>query len=145
MTRRFFHIAVLAVLGFALSMTDIKAQFREEAFTQTYNEKDDTTGRDSTDKAFTFKEYFGGISHKRDARIGVMFAGSTVFIGGQQMHNRQYWKLPVIYGGMAATAGLGIYYRHRYNVEGKSDFKTASIWCFVGTGLFYWGSLLDGV
>ena len=145
MTRRFFHIAVLAVLGFALSMTDIKAQFREEAFTQTYNEKDDTTGRDSTDKAFTFKEYFGGISHKRDARIGVMFAGSTVFIGGQQMHNRHYWKLPVIYGGMAATAGLGIYYRHRYNVEGKSDFKTASTWCFVGTGLFYWGSLLDGV
>lgn len=121
------------------------AQFREEAFTQTYNEKGDTTGRDSTDKAFTFKEFFGGISHKRDARIGVMFSGSTIFIGAQQMYNRQYWKLPVVYGGLAATAGAGAYFRHKYNTGGDDKFKTASTLCFAGTGLFYWGSLLDEI
>ena len=121
------------------------AQFREEAFQQNYNEPGDTTGRDSTDTAFSFKEYFGGLSHKREARQGVLFAGSTVFIGGQQMYNRQYWKLPIIYGGMAGTAGLGIYYRHRYNVDGDKKFRTASNLCFIGTGLVYWGSLLDGV
>lgn len=83
--------------------------------------------------------------HKRDARIGVLFAGSTVFVGAQQMYNKQYWKLPVIYGGMAATAGAGIYFRHQYNVDRNNRDKTISNLCFLGTGLIYWGSLLDGV
>ncbi|MGM9738250.1 MAG: DUF5683 domain-containing protein [Candidatus Cryptobacteroides sp.] len=145
MSRRIYQIIIAVLLGVLLHPVDASAQFREEAFTQTYNEKDDTTGRDTTDTAFSFKEYFGGISHKRDARLGVLFAGSTVFVGGQQMYNRQYWKLPVIYGGIVASTGLGIYCRHKYNVEGDNKFKTASTICFVGTGLFYWGSLLDGV
>ncbi len=145
MSGRFFQIlTALSVCLFMFSF-NAKGQFREEAFTQNYNEPGDTTARDSTDAAFTFKEYFGGIRHKRESRIGVMFAGSTVFIGGQQMYNRQYWKLPVIYGGMAATAGIGIYYRHKYNVEGGASYKHISTMCFVGTGLIYWGSLLDGV
>lgn len=145
MSRRIYQIfAVVCVLIFAFSQ-NAHAQFKEEAFTQNYNDESDTTARDSTDAAFTFKEYFGGIRHKRDSRIGVLFAGSTVFIGGQQMYNKQYWKLPVIYGGMAATVGAGIYYRHKYNVDGGSSNKTISNLCFIGTGLIYWGSLLDGV
>ena len=120
-------------------------QFKEEAFTQQYNDDADTTGRDSTDAAFTCKEFFGGVSHKRDARIGVLFAGSTVFVGAQQMYNKDYWKLPVIYGGLAATAGAGIYYRHKFNVDGDPSFRNISNLCFIGTGLVYWAALLDGV
>lgn len=135
--------AVVAVLF--LFSVNASAQFKEEAFTQNYNDQNDTTARDSTDAAFTFKEFFGGVSHKRESRIGVLFAGSTVFVGTQQMYNKQYWKLPVIYGGLAATAGAGIYFRHRYNVDGNSSDRNISNLCFLGTGLVYWATLLDGV
>lgn len=103
MSRRIFQISLLLAILFIAFPDGAMAQFREEAFTQNYNDQNDTTARDSTDAAFTFKEFFGGVSHKRDCRIGVLFAGSTVFVGTQQMYNKQYWKLPVIYGGMAAT------------------------------------------
>ncbi len=145
MSRHLYHIVLavaVCILGFSFNA---EAQFKEEAFTQNYNDENDTTARDSTDAAFTFKEFFGGVRHKRDCRIGVLFAGSTVFVGTQQMYNKQYWKLPVIYGGMAATAGAGIYFRHKYNVDGGSDNRTISNLCFIGTGLIYWGALLDGV
>lgn len=145
MPGRFFQILTASLVCLLVFSFSARGQFREEAFTQNYNDQADTTARDSTDAAFTFKEYFGGIRHQRESRIGVMFAGSTVFVGGQQMYNRQYWKLPVIYGGMAATASAGIYYRHKYNVEGGTNYKNISTICFVGTGLIYWGSLLDGV
>ncbi len=145
MSKRKYHILALLCL-FLLSFSfNARAQFKEKAFTQNYNDESDSTARDSTDAAFTFKEFFGGVRHKRDARIGVLFAGSTVFVGAQQMYNKQYWKLPVIYGGMAATAGAGIYFRHQYNVDRNNRDRTISNLCFLGTGLIYWGSLLDGV
>ena len=121
------------------------AQFREEAFQQTYNDDADTLGRDTTDVLFSFKEFFGGINHTQNARIGTMFAGSMVFIGAQQMNNRQYWKLPIIYTGLAATAGMGIWMNNRYRQEGGEEFKQMSTWFFAGTGLIYWGALMDGV
>ncbi len=120
------------------------AQFKEDAFSQSYSTAD-TLGRDTTETMFSFKEYFGGIRHTRNARVGVMLGGSTVFIGGQQMHNREYWKLPVIYGGIGTTAGLGFYYRSQWNKTGKESYKTTSNLLFAGAGLIYWGSLLDGV
>ncbi len=145
MSRQLYHIVLavaICILGFSFNA---QAQFKEEAFTQNYNEENDTTARDTTDSAFTFKEFFGGVRHKRDCRIGVLFAGSTVFVGSQQMYNKQYWKLPVIYGGMAATASAGIYFRHKYNVDGGNENRNISNICFIGTGLIYWGALLDGV
>ena len=89
MQGRFFYILAAILPALLLFPERASAQFREEAFQQNYNEPGDTTGRDSTDTAFSFKEYFGGLSHKREARQGVLFAGSTVFIGGQQIYNRQ--------------------------------------------------------
>ena len=138
-------IGILLCIGlFLLAGHPARGQFREEAFSQQYNDDADSLGRDSTDVMFSFKEYFGGLRHKRTPQIGTMFAGSTVFIGGQQIYNRQYWKLPVIYGGLAATAGLGIHYRRQYNESGDSHDKLLSSLFFAGTGLIYWGTLLDG-
>lgn len=122
-----------------------RAQFKEEAFQQQYNDDVDSLGRDTTDVLFSFKEYFGGVFHKRQSRIGVMFAGSTVFVGFEQIQNKQYWKLPIVYGGLAGTAGAGIYFRNRWKNEGNPDFLKYSQWCFWGTGLIYWGTLFDGV
>lgn len=121
------------------------AQFKEKAFKQSYVDKRDTSGRDSTDAMFTFKEFFGGLSHKKDERIGVLFAGSTVFIGAGQIYNKQYWKLPIIYGGIGAGIGMGIAYRNKWNNTGDEKFRTISNLSFIGAGLVYWGTLMDEV
>lgn len=143
--RNFLRLLSVCTLLFLLAGSHARAQFREEAFTQQYNDSPDSLGRDSTDTMFSFKEYFGGLRHKETAKIGTMFAGSTVFIGGQQIYNRQYWKLPVIYGGLAATAGLGIHYRSQYGKTGSERDRLMSNLMFAGTGLVYWGALMDGV
>ena len=142
--RNFLRILPVCVFLLLLAGGPVRAQFREEAFSQQYNDNPDSLGRDTTDTMFSFKEYFGGLRHKEEPSIGTMFAGSTVFIGGQQIYNRQYWKLPVIYGGLATTAGLGIYYRSQFGKTGAQHDKLMSNLMFAGTGLIYWGSLMDG-
>lgn len=139
------YLRILTVFAFLLlAGNHARAQFREEAFSQQYNDNPDSLGRDTTDTMFSFKEYFGGLRHKEEPRIGTMFAGSFVFVGGQQIYNRHYWKLPLIYGGLATTAGLGIHYRSQYGKTGSVHDKRMSDLMFAGTGLVYWGALMDG-
>lgn len=157
-------IKYLAVTVFCLSFFSAAshAQFREEAFTQTYNDDADTTATtDTSDKMFTFKELFGGLAHKTDLRIGTMFASSMVIPGISQIYNRDWWKLPVVYGGIGACAGFGGHYLHQYSMSKKAyeaayaadpntplriDYaaKQKGTWLLVGAGLIYWGSLMDG-
>ena len=88
------------------------AQFKEAAFSQNYStDESDTTST----SMFSFKEYFRGLAHKDTLQIGTAFAGSTVFIGGQQIYNKDYWKLPIVYGGLGATLGLGFHYKSVYD------------------------------
>lgn len=113
------------------------AQFRSDAFTQQYNDDKNKNGKDSVDVLFSLPEFFGGLRHERTARIGTMFAGSTVLIGAQQIYNNQTWKLPIIYGTIGGGVASGIY----FNSTGNSDVAK---YCFIGAGLAYWGTLLDG-
>ena len=113
------------------------AQFREEAFSQQYN-SDDPSQQDSVEVLFSLKEYFGGLGHKNELKVGNMFAGSAVFIGGSQIYNRQYWKLPIVYGTIGAGLGGGFYFRSR------GDTKASTL-CFIGAGAAYWATLMDGV
>ena len=167
----YISVLVFFLAGFAFNA---KAQFKEEAFQQTYNEKGDTTGRsDSTAKLFSFKEWGQGLAHKKTIKVGTMFAGSVFAPGTAQIYNKDYWKLPVIYGGIGALAGTGGYYLHQYNKSKKAydafqvekaayetEFgteypyeapllnnkaKTTGTWLLAGAGLVYWGSLMDGV
>lgn len=168
---KYIFVSIICILLFA-QRSD--AQFKEEAFTQNYNEPGDSTSvKDTADKLFSFKEFFGGLAHKNTIKIGTMFAGSVIFPGTAQIYNKDYWKLPIVYGGIGALAGTGGYYLHRYNQSKKAydkfmaqktafetDFnieyplkgpeldlksKRAGTWLMVGAGLVYWGSLLDGV
>ena len=150
------------------------AQFQEEAFQQTYNEEGTYNPADTADRLFNFKEYIGGLAHKNTIKPGVMFAGSVVLPGTAQIYNKDYWKLPIVYGGIGALAGTGGYYLHQYSRQKKAyasweadkikfedtygnntyhtpapvinhQYKTTGTWLMIGAGLVYWGSLLDGV
>jgi len=118
-------------------------QFKRDAFTQTYA---DTTEKTQTDTSalFSFKEFFGGLSHKRTASLKTLTMGSMVFIGSNQIYHKQYWKLPIIYGGIGAGIYGGIHFNKQYQNTGETKYQTFSTLSFVGAGLVYWGSLLDG-
>ena len=141
---RLYILAFIVFLtGFAV---DGNAQFKEEAFKQTYNEKGDSTAvADTADKLFSFKEWGRGLAHKQTIEIGTMFMGSVFAPGTAQIYNKDYWKLPVIYGGIGTLAGTGGYYLHRYNRTGDPGDKKTGTWLLAGAGLVYWGSLMDGV
>ena len=136
-------LLVILLLLFSFQFVS-KAQFRQEAFSQNYADSTEKEQADSS-KLFSFREYFGGLSHRRRASLKNIFMGSTVFLGGEQIYNRQYWKLPIAYGGMAAGVGMGIYFNSRYKTTGDNAFSTASTLSYAAAGLFYWGTLLDGV
>ncbi len=128
---------VLLLLLFALCCMNASAQFKRDAFQQSYND-DKSNPKDSVDVLFSFKEYFQGLKHEKEIKIGTMCAGSALIIGGNQIYNQQYWKLPIVYTGIFAPLGAGIY----LNTQGKHD---AAKHCFIGAGVAYWGTMLDGV
>ncbi|MBR4826367.1 MAG: hypothetical protein IKZ91_00590 [Bacteroidales bacterium] len=130
--KRIIGVIVLTLLSVAAS-----AQFKSEAFTQSYND-DVANQKDSTDVLFSFKEYFGGLAHKNELKIGTLAAGSSIFLGGEQIYNRQYWKLPIVYGTILGSAGAGVY----FNTQGEHDIAK---YCFIGAGVAYWAMHMDGV
>lgn len=146
MRRLLAYLLLSSALLFVFSSAAL-AQFKEEAFQQNYN--DDQSDTSSVDVLFSFKNYFRGISHKEEVKPGVVFAGSLLFVGGEQIYNRQYWKLPVIYGGIAAGVGSGIYFNNLYKQSVGTEFEVRNKYisnaCFIGAGLVYWGALMDGV
>jgi len=160
-----FTLIFAIVLGCLLGFSSISsAQFKEDAFTQNYNDYADSLAMaDSTDQLFSFKEWGQGIAHKREIKIGTMFAGSLFAPGTAQIYNKQYWKLPIVYGSIGAFVGVGGYYRAQYNKSVKlhdqwvsaedltipepelnTHAKNLSTWMFVGAGACYWMSLMDG-
>ena len=109
---KYIVVSVFFLIGFAFTGN---AQFKEEAFTQTYNDPADTTGmKDTTDKLFSIKEFIGGLAHKNTLKIGTMFAGSVVLPGTAQIYNKQYWKLPILYSTFGTGLGMFIYENSRY-------------------------------
>lgn len=135
-------------LGCLLASLPLRAQYRDDqfkrdAFTQTYADTTEKSKAD-TSQLFSFKEYFGGLAHKRSASLKTLTMGSAVLVGGTQIYNKQYWKLPIIYGGIGAGIYGGIHFNHLYQSTGEEKYKTYRTLSYVGAGLFYWGSLMDG-
>lgn len=97
--------------------------------------------------------------------FGRMSTLSIIFPGYGQMYNKQYWKLPVLYGGVAAFAYGGVMMGKRANnlnrdfklaaevgdqeavdrLYGKyRDYKTASTLLYAGAVATYMYFLADG-
>ena len=173
MRNRFITYLLICIVGLLCSAGVSHAQFREDIYSQDPNIKQSAASSADTSKVFSFKEYFGGLAHKNTINIGNMFAGSVVLPGTAQIYNKDYWKLPFIYGGLGACAGTGAYYLNKYSSSQKAytqwetnklayeteygklyPYKTPVIdyqakktgtMLMVGAGLIYWGTLLDGV
>jgi len=134
-------LGLLCTLPLAAQYRD--DQFKRDAFTQNYADTTEKTAAD-TSQLFSFKEYFGALSHKRTASLKTLTMGSVVFWGGNQIYHKQYWKLPIIYGGIGAGIGGGLYFQNQYEATGEDKFNTYKTLSFAGAGLVLWGSLLDG-
>ena len=136
-------VALLAAFSAAAQNTD-SGNFRSEAFTQGYNNPADTLGRDTTDTMFSIKEYIGALRHKNTIGVGRLFGGSMFFPGGMQIYNRDYWKLPIVYGTLGAGIGMGIHYNKKYHQTGSSSDRKMRNLCWAGVGLAAWATLMEG-
>lgn len=134
--------SLLFCLFFLISLTMVRAQFALDMGAQGTAASDTSV----TAKApFKLSTYFTALAGKDSLTIARMVTGGIVLPGYTQAYNRQYWKIPVVFAGM----GTGIYMGYRYNLkylstENESYMLYRNL-CYLGAGLFYWGSLLDGV
>lgn len=119
-------------------------QFKRDAFTQTYADTTETSATD-TSSLFNFKAYFRGLAHKQTTSLKDLTIGSAVLVGGNQIYHKQYWKLPIIYGGIGAGVYGGVHFNQLYQSTGDTRYQTYRDLSIVGAGLVWWGSLLDGV
>ena len=169
---KYIFAFLFCLAGFAI---DSSAQFKEEAFKQSYVSPTDSTAvSDTAAKLFSFKDWAGGMSRKHTIKVGTMFAGSLFMPGTAQYYNKDYWKMPIFYAGMGAFGATGGYYMNKYVRTKKAydlyqadkeafelnfgkieypfeapaldlESKKKGTLLLLGAGLFYWGSLLDGV
>ena len=109
---KYIFAFLFCLVGFAI---DSSAQFKEEAFKQSYNDQTDSTAvTDTAAKMFSFKDWAGGMSRKHTIKVGTMFMGSVIMPGTAQYYNKDYWKMPVFYAGMGAFGASGGYYMSKY-------------------------------
>lgn len=89
----------------------------------------------STKPSFTIKRYFKSLAHKDTMKVQQMAIGSMILPGTAQIYNKQYWKLPIVYGSIGGCIGGAV----------ASKGKDAQNYFIAGAVALYWGSVLDGV
>ncbi len=137
-----------------LCSLSLKAQFNNTfnpvkppgASTQNQNR----TFKDSADMIpmkpdFTFKKYFRSLVGKDSMTVGQMWTGALLLPGSAQFYNRQYWKIPIVYGSIGAFMYAGYRSNMNYLETGDIKYKKTRNLYYLGAALSYWSSLMDGV
>ncbi|MDR1169485.1 MAG: DUF5683 domain-containing protein [Prevotellaceae bacterium] len=91
------------------------------------------------------KSFIKGLRGIDSLSIKKITVGSMVVPGYAQAYNRQYWKIPVIYGAGAALIYGGNHSKSLYKTTGESKYKAQRNFYYAGAGLVYLGSLIDGI
>ena len=95
----------------------------------------------------TVKQYFRSLAHKDSINITQMWMGSILLPGSAQIYNRQYWKLPLVYGSIGGLAYAGYSYNLKWQESGKTVacYKNYRNLFYAGAAISYWAAMLDGV
>ncbi len=89
----------------------------------------------STKPSFTIKRFFKAVAHRDSMKVQQMAIGSMILPGTAQIYNRQYWKLPIVYGTIGGCIGGAV----------ATKGKDAQNYFIAGALACYWGSVIDGV
>ncbi len=95
--------------------------------------------------AYTFKRYFKSLAGKDSMNITRMWAGSIILPGSAQIYNREYWKLPVLYVGVASLLYTGYRNNLKFQETGDAKYKNNRDLFYLGAIFTYWGGIVDGV
>ena len=98
-----------------------------------------------TTAGFSVKSMVRGLLRKEQLKTGYALASNVILPGVMQVYNKDYWKLPIIYGGIGSGIYFGITNRNQFMETGDKHYSTVSSLCFAGAAALYWGTLLDGV
>jgi hypothetical protein len=90
------------------------------------------------------KNYWHGLTGKDSLTITKVWTASLLLPGYAQAYNRDYWKIPAIWGAMGGFIGAGIHSHNLYKKTGETHFRRQSTWLYLGAAAVYWSSLLDG-
>ena len=113
------------------------------------------------------KNYIKGLRGEDTLTVGRMWGATMVVPGYGQAYNKQYWKIPVIYGGIGSLSYLGYHfngkkqdawnqYQEAISLNMPQDvitsykdtynsYRTKRTLAYTGAVLFYIGGALDAV
>lgn len=113
------------------------------------------------------KNYFKGLKGEDTLVVGKTWFASMVVPGYGQAYNKQYWKIPVIYGGIATLSYTGYHFNGKKQDAWNSyqeaislklpenvisdlkdtytGYRTKRNIAYAGAALFYIGGALDAV
>jgi len=139
---------LIPVISFAQERYNQQQQYNNQQ--QQYNQQEnDSENTVKTEEPVKIKEprksYIKGLRGIDSLSISKITLASMIVPGYAQAYNRQYWKIPVIYGAGAALIYSGSHSKSLYKKTGDKKYNSQSKFFYAGAGLVYFGGLIDGV
>jgi hypothetical protein len=91
------------------------------------------------------KNILHGFLGRDSLPLARVWAVSLVVPGYSQLYNRQYWKLPILYGSVGGLLSGGYFSNMKYMDTGDRKYLWGRRLCYLGAGLMYWTGLIDGL
>lgn len=93
------------------------------------------------------KNFIRGLQGKDSLSLTRVWLGSMIMPGYGQAYNRQYWKMPILYGGAGSLLYAGIKSNSKYKDSRfrLDEYRTQRNFYYAGAALLYLGSVIDAV
>ena len=133
-----------AIIVSVLFLLFVCAQAQVANYTNTTDNSDTTSTYQGP--RFSLKQYYNGMTKKDSTmQIGYVLASGIILPGTAQVYNRDYWKLPIVYGGIGAMIYAGYSNNLKYQDTFDSKYRNYRNYLYIGAATLYWASLLDGM